>query len=76
MTLGETRWLTMANDATELNLLLSQLVLNDQLAVQFADRLTNGDSSDRSLVLYGIAILLCNPVDARIPGTFQQRDLS
>ena len=48
----------MADDATELNQLLSQLVLNDQLAAQFAERLTNGDSSDRSLVLYGFLSLM------------------
>ena len=48
----------MADDDTELNQLLSQLVLNEQLAAQFADRLTNGDSSDRSLVLYGLLSLM------------------
>ena len=48
----------IADDATELNQLLSQLVLNDQLAAQFAERLTHGDSSDRSLVLYGLLSLM------------------
>ncbi len=47
-----------ADDASELNQLLSQLMLNDQLAIQFADRLTNGNSAERSLVVYGLLSLM------------------
>ncbi len=44
-------------EETELNDLLKQLVRNDALAIQFAERLSNGTSSDRSLVTY---YLLCS----------------
>jgi HEAT repeat protein len=40
----------LAGEETELKDLLKQLILNDELAIQFAERLKNGTSSDRSLV--------------------------
>ncbi len=42
----------LALKETDLNELLKEFVLNDELANKFAERLTNGTSSDRSLVMY------------------------
>ncbi len=51
-TLSLEKQIERLGEETELNDLLKQLVLNDELAIQFAERLTNGTSGDRSLVTY------------------------
>ena len=51
-TLSMEKQIERLGEETELNDLLKQLVLNDELAIQFAERLTNGTSSDRSFVTY------------------------
>jgi hypothetical protein len=51
-TLSLDKQIERSGEEIELNDLLKQLVVNDELAIQFAERLTNGTSSDRSFVTY------------------------
>ncbi len=60
----------LAGEETELKDLLQQLILNDELAIQFAERLKNGTSFDRSLVTHYLLMVesmgLVNDKDPKV----------